>query len=232
MNKEHTINVILSALVLFFMAMIGYCAGDACFGAHSIGNISGQSASVQEAVKASQPAVIQTEIATGTARIVARSPKVFAYPHGTAMADGKMFIGMANKAGNPFPTNEIVIFDEADISNPTLVRVPAPGDIETMAYDPVNDKIYFPLSGNGSLVIYSLDPHTYDLSLIISTKSLDIGAKPAIVTDGAYIYGITNTNPSSVFKIAVDGTSGLLVNSIGHVPNGHSATIGVFASST
>lgn len=182
-------------------------------------------------VKKSALPYIHAKITYGVANIISRSPGVFSYAHGTVVADGKIFIGMANKAGNPFPTNEVLIFDPADITRPSIVRLSAPGDIETMAYDALNDKIYFPLTGKRSLDLYSLDPHTYAVSNIIRTASVDIGGKPAIATDGKYIYGIANTDPSAVFKVGVDG-SGLIVSRSGHIPNGHSAAIGMNGSTT
>jgi len=175
--------------------------------------------------------VILPKISEHLAIVTAKSPKVFAYAHGTVSADGKLFIGMADKTGNHFPANQIVIFNSNDISRQTLITIPDKGDIQTMVYDSVNDLIYFALSSNNALKIYSLNPHTYKTSTIISTSSINIGRKPAIVTDGIYIYGITNTDPSIVFRVKItDGA--LTISNTNHIPYGHSAAIGIYGSST
>jgi len=49
---------------------------------------------------------IEPKVTNGEAVIQNASPKVFSYAHGTAIADGKIFIGMASRFGNAFPTNE------------------------------------------------------------------------------------------------------------------------------
>jgi hypothetical protein len=160
------------------------------------------------------------------------SPDLFAYPHGTAMAHGKIFIGMAAVHGNTYPTNQIVIFDELPRLDHTVrLSIPGQGDIQTMAYDDRTDKIYFIFSKDHRLDLYWLDPNTYSFASIVSTSSIDVGAKPAIVTDGAYVYGITNTDPSVVFKARIsDGA--LISSSRGHINGGHSAAIGMNGSST
>ncbi len=164
--------------------------------------------------------------------ITQRSQEVFSYAHGTVMADGKIFIGMASRSGNPFPTNQLYVFtDPSDLKQFRIISIPRAGDIETMIYDEKNDKVYFTLSNNGSLEIYRIDPRTFYVSTVISTTSVNIGMKPAITTDGKYIYGITYTNPSTVFKVGIYGTP-LIVSSEDHISNGHSAAIGIYGSST
>lgn len=171
---------------------------------------------------------IHPQITYGVANVIANSPKVFAYPHGTAVADGKIFIGMGANSGNPFRTNEVAIFGDADnISLPILESLTDGGDIETMAYDAKNDRVYFMLSNNEALDLYSLNPHTYAIYRIISTTTVDTDKKPAITTDGTYIYGITHTIPSKVFKVRIsDGA--LTVSDKPHIDKGHSAAIGIF----
>ena len=68
---------------------------------------------------------IQPLITHGVAKITAESPKIIAYAHGTAIADGKIFIGMADKTDNPFPTNVLTIFDLKDLNRPTTIAFPA-----------------------------------------------------------------------------------------------------------
>lgn len=175
---------------------------------------------------------IHSRVDLGLANVREQSPNIFAYAHGTVVADGRIFIGMADVAGNPFETNQIVIFGKGtDISRPVIVTLPAKGDVESMIFDAVNDRIYFQLSNNSSLQIYSLNPQTYAVSTIISTTTVDGGKKPAIVTDGAYIYGITNTDPSAIFKVKIIGGD-LMMDFKDHIPNGHSAAIGIYGSST
>lgn len=177
------------------------------------------------------PAISPT-IATGTAYVIFRSPKIFAYAHGTVMADGKIFLGLARNSENTFATNQMVVFsDENDISHPSLVSLPIPGDIETMVYDVKNDLVYFVLSNTGGLNVYGIDPHTYFIYTLASTTAMDAGHKPAITSDGTYIYGITDTDPSTVFKIKIRNGE-LTVDRRGHIPHGHSAAIGVFATSS
>ncbi len=160
------------------------------------------------------------------------SPPVFAFAHGTAMADGTIFIGMANKSGNPFPANQIFAFtDPRDLTRFRILSIPRKGDIESMAYDAIHDRIYFTLSNEGSLDVFSLDPRQYQVNAVVSTTSIDLGPRSAIATDGAYIYGITNTDPSTVFKIRLSDYA-LTSSSIGHIPFGHSAAVGSFGSTT
>jgi hypothetical protein len=230
--------IIASAFALSSLGLFAYCWREIHVGAGpgeaepsaSLYKTASSTASRHQMINAILSA-IQPNVAFGTARVAARSPKILAYAHGTVAADGKIFIGMADREGNPFPTNELAIFDGADIFRPTTVAVPDRGDIETMVYDKKNDEIYFLLSSNGLLKIYGLDPHTYAVQAIASTSEIDAGRKPAIVTDGAYIYGITDTDPSTVFRVGVRGGK-LARSSAHHIPDGHSAGIGVYASST
>ncbi len=165
-------------------------------------------------------------------QIVGQSAEAFAYAHGTAQADGKIFIGMAARSGNPFVTNQLYVFtNPADLNEFRIISIQRTGDIESMVYDEKNDNIYFTLSNNGSLSIYRINPRTYFVSTVISTTSVDIGLKPAITTDGTYIYGISYTKPSTVFKVGVFGTS-LVVSKTVHINNGHSAAIATNGSTT
>lgn len=166
-----------------------------------------------------------------------QSPEIFANAHGTAMAHGKIFIGMADRNGNPFPTNQLYIFpDTGNLDHFSVVSLPKEqdagsaekrkqADIESMVYDERNDKIYFIFSDYSSFSLYSLDPSTYELALIMATTSLSVGDKPAITTDGEYIYGITYTEPATVFKVGISGEP-FLENSVGHISDGHSAAVG------
>ncbi len=175
---------------------------------------------------------IKPTITLGVARVSAQSAKIFAYAHGTAVAKGKIFIGMADVAGNTFDSNQLIVFDNAaDISRNSLVHLPLEGDLQDLIYDDVNDRIYLLLSSSSALNIFSLNPYNKALSVIISTTSVNVGRKPAMVTDGAYIYGITNTEPSTVFKVKIaDGE--LMTSSLGHISKGHSAALGRFGSTT
>ncbi len=175
---------------------------------------------------------IQPRLSYGLARVIASSSPVFAYAHGTLAADGRLFIGMASHDGNIFPTNEIVIFDHLNnLARPVFVTIPVAGEIDSMVYDPLHDRIYFPLSHNGALRIYDLNPRTYVLKLIASSTAVDLGRRPAIVTDGHDIYGITNTASSSIFRLNLS-SGDLTVNSVGHIAYGHSAAIGEYGSTT
>ena len=176
--------------------------------------------------------VVVPKVPSTPVAIAGLSPQIFAYAHGTVMADKKIFIGLADRAGNPYPSNQIYIFSDLnDLNKFNVVSVPKNGDVESMVYDEKNDKIYFPLSDNDSLSIYRLDPQTYAISSVFSTTSIDIGAKPAIVTDGKYIYGITYNEPATVFKVSIDGSS-FESNAAGHISKGHSAAIGIYSSTT
>ncbi|MDB5238893.1 MAG: hypothetical protein JWO00_228 [Candidatus Parcubacteria bacterium] len=145
-------------------------------------------------------------------------------------ADGKFFVGMSNKSGNIYPPNQLTIFgDEDDISKPVIITLPEWGDIQTMVYDDMNDKVYIELSNNSALKLYVVNPHTYAIATILSTTTVDAGRKPAITTDGEYIYGITDTAPSTVYKVKISDGS-LTVNTQGHVFYGHSAAIAKYGS--
>jgi hypothetical protein len=176
--------------------------------------------------------VILPHIATGTAVITDASPAVFAYAHGTAMAGNKFVIGMANREGNPFVSNKLLFFTDPQYLNRYLtVLFPHLGDVETMTIDPVSGDAYFLLTGSKNLELYRFDPHTLILSAVASSTSIDPGAKPAIVSDGTYVYGITDTVPSTVFKVKLsDGTVDF--NPKGHISHGHSAAIGIYPNST
>jgi len=174
---------------------------------------------------------IEPKVTNGEAVIQNASPKVFSYAHGTAIADGKIFIGMASRFGNAFPTNEIVVFKDDDLSRPSYARLATNGDIETMIFDAVNDQIYFLLSSNGALKLYAMDPKSYNVRSLASTSAIDAGQRPAIVTDGRYVYGITDTASSTVFKVDLkNGT--LTYSDSGHISKGHSAAIEIYGSST
>ncbi len=168
----------------------------------------------------------------GFAMVTAVSLPVFEYAHGTVMADGQFFIGMRDSVGNPFPTNIVVILtDPSDLHKYRVASLGEAGAVESAIYDDRNDKVYVMLAGNSALRIYSIDPQTYAVSTVLSTTSLDTGDRPAIVTDGTYIYGITNTERSTVFKVRIsDGA--LWTDAGGHVPYGHSAAIGVYRGKT
>jgi len=169
---------------------------------------------------------------TGVARVTASSPPVFAYAHATVAADGRFFVGMAGASGNPFPADEVAVFtDPADLRRVDLVSLPHGGDVVTVAYDDVRDKVYFLLTGNHDLELYELDPHTLALRTIASTTVLDAGWRPAIVTDGTYVYGITYAEHSTLFKVRISDGS-LTFSAVGHIPYGHSAAIGIYGSST
>ncbi len=168
----------------------------------------------------------------GYATVTAVSPAIFEYAHGTVVADGQFWIGMRDHDGNPFPTNEVIVFtDPSDLNEYKTITLPDKGSLESAIYDAKNDKVYFELADNRALDIYSIDPHTYAVSTVIATTSVDAGPKPAIVTDGSYIYGITNTDPSIVFKVRISD-SRLTTDSRSHILNGHSAAIGIYGSST
>lgn len=168
----------------------------------------------------------------GALKIKDASPAVFAYAHGTAAAGGKFVVGMANRSGNRFAYDELIVFtDPEHLDRFAIVTLPHVGDVETMVYDAANDKVHFLLTGNNDLELYTLDPHTLRISLVASSTALDVGRKPAIATDGTYVYGITDSDPSSVFKIRLaDGT--LTYTSKDHMPHGHSAAVGAYGSST
>ena len=74
-------------------------------------------------------------------------------------------------------------------------------------------------------------PSTLLVYLVASSTTLDPGQKPAIVTDGTYVYGITNTSPSSVFKVDISNGA-ITVNAKGHISQGHSAAIGIYPGRT
>ena len=138
-----------------------------------------------------QPSIPSPEAATRPPSIplsiIQSSPEIFEYAHGTVMADGKIFIGMAARSGNTMSTNQLFVFTNLNNLKQFLIfSIPRTGDIESMVYDEKNDCIYFTLSNNGSLSIYRINPKTFFISTVISTTSVDIGLKPAITTDGKY----------------------------------------------
>jgi hypothetical protein len=152
-----------------------------------------------------------------------QSPEIFAYAHGTAMARGKIFIGMADRNTGILDNFSVVSLPKEQDAGSAEKKKQA--DIESMVYDERNDKIYFIFSDYSSFSLYSLDPSTYELALIMATTSLSVGDKPAITTDGEYIYGITYTEPATVFKVGISGEP-FLENSVGHISDGHSAAVG------
>lgn len=176
--------------------------------------------------------IIVPSIATGTATVTNASPKTFAYAHGTTQAGDRFIVGTANRAGNPYASNKLYMFtDPRFVDRYVTMLLPHQGDIETMVYDDKGKKVYFLLTGLNDFELYSFDPSTLLVSLVASSTELNPGAKPAIVTDGTYVYGITNTTPSVIFKIKIsDGA--IASNSVGHISNGHSAAIGIYPNST
>lgn len=176
--------------------------------------------------------IVLPSIATGTATVTNASPAAFAYAHGTVQAGDRFIIGTADRAGNAFASNKVFVFaNPRFINQAATVLLPHRGDIETMTYDQAANKVYFLLTDAGNFELYSLDVSTLYLYEVASSTTLDPGQKPAIVTDGTYVYGITNTSPSSVFKVKIsDGT--ITVNSKGHISGGHSAAIGIYPNKT
>ena len=127
----------------------------------------------------------------GMALVTTMSPPVFEYAHGTVAADDEFFIGMRAAPGNPFPTNEALIFtDPADLSRYQTVAFPERGDIESMVYDAMNDKVYAELANNHSLDIYAIDPHTYEASPQVAQT---VGVAQLVVQNGAGYDGFMQT---------------------------------------
>lgn len=171
-------------------------------------------------------------IATGTATVTNASPAAFAYAHGTVQAGDRFIVGTADRAGNPYASNKVFMFtDPRFVDRYVTVLLPHRGDIETMAYDQAAGKAYFLLTGTGAFELYGFDVSTLYLYEVASSTTLNPGQKPAIVTDGTYVYGITNTSPSSVFKVKIaDGS--IAVSPKGHISSGHSAAIGIYPDRT
>ncbi|MDE2040784.1 MAG: hypothetical protein KGI59_00125 [Patescibacteria group bacterium] len=170
-----------------------------------------------------------TQISYGLAPVVASSSAVFNYAHGTLVADERLFIG--SEDSQTADGHLAVFYDPAHLGAYSLISVPRRGSIETMAYDDTRRTVDFLISESHGLHIYSIDPYTLIERSIASTSAIDAGDKPAIVTDGAYVYGITNTTPAEVFKVSLrDGR--LSYNANGHIPHGHSAALMTEGSST
>jgi len=176
--------------------------------------------------------IIVPAIELGAATVTNASPSVFAYAHGTVQAGEKFIVGTANRVGNPYASNTVLMFtDPRFIDRYVTILLPHNGDVETMAYDQAANKAYFLLTGGHAFELFRFDISTLYLYEVASSTTLDPGQKPAIVTDGVYVYGITNTSPATVFKVKIaDGT--IATDSKGHISQGHSAAIGVYPGRT
>jgi hypothetical protein len=126
----------------------------------------------------------------------------------------------------------LVIFnDPANLSSHILITLPHAGDVQTMVANEKAKKVYFTMSGENNLELYAIDTVTYRISNLVSTTTIDSGPRPAIVTDGDYVYGITDTDPATVFKVSLKDGS-FTSNSLGNIAHGHSAAIGQYGSTT
>lgn len=144
----------------------------------------------------------------------------FQQPHATCHipTTNQIFVGCRS--------NYIFVFGEDDLS--TVVFSQNIGyAINACCYDATQDKVYF----TGNNTIWEYDPSTgsaTDLSVPIT-----LGTSPAIASDGAYIYGVTYTNPAIFFKVDITNPTAAPVTTTWTNGNsGHACVLHKYTSKT
>lgn len=129
--------------------------------------------------------------------------------HGTCQYNDKFYLGTRENPANLYCFN-----NPTDLTDNQSVVTTGRNQLESMVYDSINNKIYATSNNaDGNLCLLSIDPaNISDWSIVYNSGVLDGGASPAIVTDGIYVYGVTNTNPGKIFKIRISDWT--LVNSV------------------
>lgn len=153
----------------------------------------------------------QTPSSGGTnplAIIKRASSQDFKHPHAMLRVGSYLFV--SERVNNNSEYAKVAKYNVSDLTLVGTVQMTSIGygSLESMCYDPVNDKIYaLRTIQAGGLSIISINPSNLAISEIINTGSLDAGISGAICTDGTYIYGVTYKNPARVFRCTVAGGS-------------------------
>ena len=152
----------------------------------------------------------------------------FTWAHGTLQIGDKFYIGTRNTPGT------IAVFtDPNNIQSYTSTTLTGHGGVETMAYDDVHNLIYAASTKTDGLEIISINPDNItDWHVVYSSTTILGGGAPAIVTDGAYVYGVTNAEQAQFFKIRISDWSLVAVNDWVGADAGHGGQLIKYADHT
>jgi len=115
-----------------------------------------------------------------------------------------LYAGERINDATPSEIARIIKYDMNTLAEVASYSVGANLDVETMAYDSINSRIYAVKQNAAQLEIISINPSTMAIDGSVHTyPAIVAGLSPAIVTDGTYIYGVTYTSPSTFFKITI-----------------------------
>lgn len=123
--------------------------------------------------------------------VIQNNDYIMGAPHGNIKAKNRFYIGSRGfdivQRINP---NDVMDFQTVHLS-PTLLPSDPDyiGNIESMCYDAVHDKIYA-ISANGvKAMIVQIDPDDItDFSTVFHTTAFTFGLSPGIATDGTHVY--------------------------------------------
>lgn len=128
------------------------------------------------------------------------------WPHSTIVisGDNQIYFGTRTDPAVLIRFND----PDGDLSDITSVTMNIGGtdyaNLDSMCYDATNDVIYGTFYKSGYGVIVEIDPADIaNPTIVYEDNTLDFGGSPAIVTDGTYVYGVTNTTDPHFFKIDV-----------------------------
>lgn len=127
---------------------------------------------------------------------------VFTRAHGNVQIGDKFYIGTRTA-----PAKVVVFNNPANLSDYDSVTVTGITSFESMTYDSLHHRIYA-IANTGvapqNLRIYSINPdNIHDYIQVVNDASLEGSGAPAIVTDGTYLYGGTNTEDATIFKYRI-----------------------------
>jgi len=113
-----------------------------------------------------------------------------------------LYAGERINDATPSEIARIIKYDMNTLAEVASYSMGANIDVESMAYDSINSRIYAVKQNASQLEIISINPSTMAIDGSVHTyPAIVAGLSPAIVTDGSYIYGVTYTSPSTFFKI-------------------------------
>ncbi len=131
---------------------------------------------------------------------------LFSNPHGTVRVGDKFFIGARTN-----PATVTVFNNPNDLSDYQTVTLTGHSNLDYLIYDSVNDRLYASCydgeayAAPHKMTIISINPNNLNSwSVVYNNAALWSDWAAPIVTDGAYLYGVSyNDNPAQFFKIRI-----------------------------
>jgi hypothetical protein len=126
----------------------------------------------------------------------------FQLAHATVVHGNYLYVGERIDNAQYASIARIIKYDINTMTEVSAYEVGANLDVESMAYDSINSRLYATRYNSSQLEILSIDPSTMTIYGSAHVYSgVPPGESPSIVTDGTYIYGVTYTDPTMIFKI-------------------------------